>query len=1104
MQCPKCKTKVRENQVVCPTCNKVLLLECPNCHSLGESPVCQSCGYTILVKCSKCGKINSAAKELCKCGFPILTSLAYQECESDEFASVIIQFGALKTIKRLLKSQELYTKFFFRLKNLLYAQAKGIECKVIAYGDSFVINFNKELSLSTSSHKATRFALKVMNAFIGLNSNVLEELGIPLNLTITIIKKSSEELQKFTTYQNNVKPLTIKKGDKKYLKGLQVVLDQYICDEVNKEYKTDSLYSVEESGKTIVFYELILNSYVLPPTKEKDEASLKGIKKGLNKTTDILDEKDIYSFKIFDINAKCSFETSNAVELFDKISNIDLNKKGKIITLKTDEANSVLTSDLVGFYKRNDFKVLSVTCTEELSYKSWGFFETLFKEYFGLSFHNNFIDLNKINPNSLNLFKPLFDLLVEKPIKAMTSEDARFAYMELWNKFLSILSNTVIIVDGFENLDDTSIQTLELYFDKFKAVKPNFVFIASKDISVHSKIKGLLRAPIYTEITLKKNSMDSCLSTLKSDATDFIQSFYYEKIKENFKGSYLYFVNAIEYLKDTGVLIDFGNKLLIKNKKSIILPNSLKELYKARMKHLSKNVDISFILAYSAILGSRLDLKTLSALGIKDLDKNIKTLLDSKLLNQNDEIVYINNYLILSPVINNSLKKEAQTFLVKNIIAALGKGLDTTTMALLMGRIGLFKDEYLTLWKNAQLAIKTGDYDAYLKNCLGFLSLVEYIESNISKEEIEENKKEVYNNILMCLYSYSPAKIYFIENMLLMDAINAGDDEKIVKLSNLMLQGALITSNYTDALGLMHNILSRMPDPRLKVDGKINTKFLLLSLVNIEILYNLGDYRQCVETANEILSVLVPDILEQVKPVSFSTNLFISHILETLRLVGFAKLFMGADDLEEFFALVKSSLGVDLPERDCIVAVKDFLAGKVYETGNIEELNSFSKVIFLILQEMSVLKDDYKRFAQNIYQAKVLASETHQREIEMICDLLIAYAYSKIGINQKAESIYNDVLANAEKTAMFNILALTKYLLAKLNILSGRVEEALLIVNDSLALIRKNENQAQIIYAMFEKLYIEIVENNEIPNIDIEVEKQKLVELEEKFKVILG
>ena len=32
---------------------------CPNCHSLGESPICQKCGYTILVKCSKCSKVNT-------------------------------------------------------------------------------------------------------------------------------------------------------------------------------------------------------------------------------------------------------------------------------------------------------------------------------------------------------------------------------------------------------------------------------------------------------------------------------------------------------------------------------------------------------------------------------------------------------------------------------------------------------------------------------------------------------------------------------------------------------------------------------------------------------------------------------------------------------------------------------------------------------------------------------------------------------------------------------------------------------------------------------------------------------------------------------------
>lgn len=1104
MECPKCHTKVNENQAVCPKCHKVLLLDCPNCHSLGESAICQKCGYTILVKCSKCGKTVPVTREKCKCGFSTSTSLAYQECESDEFASIIIKFGSLKAIRRNLKSQELYTKFFFKLKNLLFAQTKGVDCKFITYGETFVINMNKELSLTTSAHKAVRLALKILNAFVGLNSNVIEELAIPLNLNLTVIKKASENLQELSTYENNVKSLSIKKDAKKYLKGLQIVLDQYVSDEINKEYKVDSLYSLEENGKTTMFYEVILDSYILPPSVDKEEPTINAVKKNIVSSQNVDSSKDIYSFKVFDINAKCMFERTNAIDLIDRLSNIDFDKQGKIIAIRSLPSNAAFIPDIINLYVDNGYRVLRVSCTEELAYKPWGFFETIFKDYFGLSLHKNYIDLTKINENSLNLFKPLFDFVCSKPIKAMSPEDARFAYMEYWNKFLSILSKTVIVVEGFENIDDTSLQTLELYFDKYKAVKPNFVFVTSNEDSVHSKIKSLLRTPIYTEYTLNKVSIDSCLGTLKSDAADFIQSFYFEKIKENFSGSFLYFVNAIEYLKETGVLIDFENRLLIKNKKSVIIPKDLQSLLKARMKHLSKNVEISFILAYVTLLGPRVDLKTLLALGVKELDKNLEVLSASKIICYENDIVYVNNFVDIAAVVNSSLKNEAEAFLVKNLIAQLGKGLEDSRMAFLMGRLSMFKEEYLTLWKNSQFAIKVGDYDAYLKNCLGFLSLVEHIESNISKEDIEDNKKEVYNNILMCLYSYSPAKIYFIENVLLMDAINEGDDEKIVKLSNLMLQGALISSNYTDALGLLHNILSRMPHPTLKVDGSINTKFLLLSLVNIEILYNIGDYKQCVEVAEDILSVLSPDLLEKVKPASFSTNLFVSHILETLRLVGFSKLYLLDEDLEAFFDKVKETLNVEFPEKDCILAVKDFLAGKVYDAGNIEEYSAFSKVIYLILQEFSILKEDYKRFAQNVYQAKILASELHQKEIEMFCDLLIAYAYSKIGIEQKALSIYSDVLQYAEKTAMFNILAIAKFLLAKLKFHSSQTEEAFVLINDTLALIQKHDNQAQILYALFEKLYIDVVKTQGIASVDIETEEQKLFDLKEKLAKVLS
>lgn len=1105
MECPKCHTILDDNSTVCPRCHKVFLLECPNCHTLGESPICQKCGYTILTKCSKCSKMVLTSKDACpKCGFSVATSVAYQECESDDFAAIVIKFGSLKKIKRLLKSQELYSKFFYKLKNLLVAQIKGIECKFVIYNDVFVINMSKELSFATSSNKAVRLALKIVNAFVDLNANIIEELSLPLNLTLTIVKKRADKLLNLENYENNVKPLTLTKKEKKYLRGLQIILDQYVVDEVHKDYKTDSLYSIEEGGQSIIFYEIILDSYVLPPNSDKNEQVITAQQKTIPKNDTEKAEEDIYGFKNFDINAKCTFDKTCSTELFNKLKTVDLTKNGKIIAIKTTPEYGLFNSDIADFYLKEEYRVITITCTEEMTYKPWGFFTTLFKEYFGLPYCNKFIDLGSVNANSLNLFKPLFDLYSNNTIKAMTSEDSRFAYMELWNKFLSVLNKTVIIVDGFEKIDDTSLQTLELYFDKFKSVKPNFFFITSKDVPVHSKIKGLLRTPIYTEFTLCNSSLDSCLATLKSDATDFIQSFYFEKIKEYFNGSYLYFQNAIEYLKESGILINFENKLLIKNKKSVILPKDLAGLYKSRMKGLSKNADISFILAYVSIIGARIDIQTLQRLGVKDVERNVGILADSKLARYDNGILNVNNYNLVAPILTLSLKKEAEAFLVKNVIAQLGKGLEDSVLAMLMGRMGIFKEEYLTLWKNAQFAIKTGDYDAYLKNCLGFLSLVEHIESNISEEEIEENKKDVYNNILMFLYNYSPAKIYFIENILLMDAINQNDDEKIVKLSNLMLQGALISSNYTDALGLLHNILSRMKNPTLKVDGNVNTKFLLLSLVNMEILYNIGDYRPCVEIAEEILSVLSADILEKVKPASFSTNLFVSHLLETFRLAAMSKLFLLDKDLPNFFDKVKSTLNVELPEKDCILAIKDYLAGKVYSTGNMEEYSAFSKIIFLILQEFSKLKDDYKTFAQNIYQAKLLALEIHQHEIEMFCDLLIAYAYAKIGITKKAESIYNDVLEHAEESAMFNILSLAKYFLAQLKAAANQAETALLLINDTLALTQKYNNQSKIIFAIFEKLYIEIVKEHDIKSIDIDLEEQKLVELQEDLGLILN
>ena len=167
------------------------------------------------------------------------------------------------------------------------------------------------------------------------------------------------------------------------------------------------------------------------------------------------------------------------------------------------------------------------------------------------------------------------------------------------------------------------------------------------------------------------------------------------------------------------------------------------------------------------------------------------------------------------------------------------------------------------------------------------------------------------------------------------------------------------------------------------------------------------------------------------------------------------------------------------------------MGGKNFGTTDVEEATPFAKVIYLIMQEFAEHSDDYKTFAQNIYQAKLLTADIHQLQLELFCDLLIANSYANIGIAKKAEIIYNDVLKRAETSAMFNIIMLAKYFIARLLLKNSR-EEALLIINDTLALLQKSNNQAKIFYVLFEKLFIDTVKEYDISSINLDSEEQKL------------
>ena len=126
-----------------------------------------------------------------------------------------------------------------------------------------------------------------------------------------------------------------------------------------------------------------------------------------------------------------------------------------------------------------------------------------------------------------------------------------------------------------------------------------------------------------------------------------------------------------------------------------------------------------------------------------------------------------------------------------------------------------------------------------------------------------------------------------------------------------------------------------------------------------------------------------------------------------------------------------------------------------------------------------------------------------QKEIEYFCDLLIAYAYFKTGVKDKAEAIYQDILQNSEKNAIFNMLLIAKYFTANLLLETNRKEEAMLLINDGLALLQKLDNQSRILFAIFEKLFIDAVKNDENTIIDLNAERQKLIPFVEALSLLL-
>ncbi len=1094
MICPKCKKEIADKSTVCPHCKKVLLLECPRCGCTSETSTCSNCGYIILSKCTKCGTLNKTNKGTCiKCGESTVTSAVVRLTENERYASITINFSNIGKLGKTLGNKNLITKFLFKLKNMLINFAKEEKAYFVMYKENiFILNYINENSEYISAQKAMKSGIKLLNIICNLNRTLKKELMFTLEARITIEQKNLIQFFDINEDSEKVKLLDLYTEQNKSGKGLILTADQYIYKLLRKEYTMESLYSTERSGEILSYYILKSSDYIVPEKTPQDEVAditSSPVKIVTKKEVDY--EQELYKKNIEGIKVNCKFEQYGADEVYEYLKRTNFGTGNRIVSLRGDSSRMLPTS-MVTTTIREKSTCYTITCTENTSMTPWGFFSELLKEIY-----NNSVKKITLGTENDKLLEALLKLT---PPNFETAENARLSYIEVFILLLTRLPQTTIYIENFEYIDMASLRVLEEVFSKLEKTKLSFVITNSKSYALQKVMPELLNSYFYTEIFVGQLNTANAISQLIS-SEDFKDTFYYKKILDNAGSSYQYCVNAINYLKDCGIIISFNDKTVVTDSKTVIIPFGLEHLINTRLKRISKDTAKSLILAYSYILGPVIYTEILDKLGL-NIPANIEELEKSGYIQLYGNKLYIQNYETIKKSFKTTLKPEVLKYLSNNLLTKVYTTNSTHPNVIdCLNYQASYELEFSKLYELSIITLQFGDYDAYLKMCIKLLNLLKLLENNVPAEEITEYQADFYNNLTQLLYRYAPERIYPIAENLLQRAIDTNDREKIITLSNMMLQGGLLTSNYTNSSTLLQNILERIENCALKDrEGNINKKVFSLSLVGLEIYFYTGLYDKCITLTEDILSVLTPEKITELKPASFTEEQFISHIQDSLIYYLLSKILTGTENLNTSLEKIKTSIEkVPISGNTLDIANKLILGEEVTQIKEIEgdENNELlTKLINALLRN----NGDYEQFGSDIYEFKRIAQTQNKVPYILLGDLLIGYTYKEMKSYGKAEHIYNSVYTKAKDNSLFFILYLSNYFLADLNAEQGSNQTALQILTNSITILERAESPCIILLYLLKKKLVEIVETQNYTNIDITPEKGYIKQLENIFK----
>ncbi len=1070
MQCPSCGAEITEKDKICPKCRKVLRLECPICSTLNTRKVCEKCGYIIISKCAKCSRINPTINRVCaNCGTSTYASVLVNTSKLEEFSVLTFDFINLDKISWSMGDKR-FKKFYDKLKGAIKGILKTKDLTVIKDGNNYVIGFNKDDTFSESVENSIKITVRLLALVAKINLKITKYSNEVLKCAATISKMAS--------YSDNIDVISfldLYKDDKKKISSLTDVhlyLEAQIYSVMQDKLEYTYISSVYKNKKEVMLFNINTKKYI----DIYDDPQLKGqklvdgrynlpeFKEDLSYLKVIQDRNAFNKNLINFTSIKCNWEKLDCYQLKEKLFSLVIGEKKFILSLSAPYEYSIPEKDIIQLFEPAKEKTIQIiTCSQDMKDVPYGFWRKMleriynlsnlsdkelkdvFKYQIGLEDRNNLLkyviyqeEYKNSNPSQINeeISKSIFNLIKNQ-------------------------KNIVFYIKNFENMDETSKLIFEQFVNYFDSLNLSWIVELNHPKKLHDIFKPLIVNPKYFEVTMLPMPFNKIIQPFQPKYDSVTDSFYINRTALCAKGSLVFVDTALSYLKEKGIFVEEKSGIKLNSQGNLIIPATLDDLIKKRINALTEYPQVFDIFAVSLLYDDKINMNYLSELFSEyKLENLIKHLTDNGYLYKIGSNYYIGGYNLYLKNFKDTVSEdkliEISTLMLKSNYVLINKSLTVKLQEICGNKI----ESLNAIIQNIDLNSSLGDYYALLHSIRYFLYLIKKYEISDNDEGIKEKKEAIFTELISNARHFNPDSI---SDIIAVIANKLKKDSQITDLINVYLNifdSCISHQNYVNGFQYLQKIFSLIQNST-EAQAKFNDILPVLSILKIDLLFNLGYFKSAINLGLSTINELSPEYISKNKHTVFLDKPFAELLNILICNLTLMLILDHTMTVEEFSSELNEKLNQKIPSKELFESLEKLISGKVYTVKYNESYASinFTEMLYHILNAFLKI-DEPEEFANRLYSASLLSAQTHNNQIEYFCALLIAYTYTKLSNNDKSRQIIKII---QEKSAKQNLSTLS-YLTCYFDCLNESADESKLpnVLDTLSSLLQKIESDDNV------------------------------------------